>query len=182
MSAVAVRFERELAAALPSLASRPADGAARALIDAMVAEDFAEHCPGLPDGLAADMARLQAQARRDGYRRQYPHAGDGDGEALLTLDREPIGHWWVLWQADLIHLVDLALSRAMRGRGLGTALLVAVCATADEVGLPVILSVNRANPAQRLYRRLGFAVEGGDQPVFLAMRRLPRASGKNPAG
>ncbi|PKU25882.1 GNAT family N-acetyltransferase [Telmatospirillum siberiense] len=183
MIAVAVRFERELAAAVPSLASRPADAAARALIDAMVAEDFIDRCPGLPDGMAADMAMLQVRARRDGYRRQYSHAGPADGEALLTLDREPVGHWWVLWQADLIHLVDLALCRSMRGRGLGTALLAAVCAAADGEGLPVTLSVSPANPAQRLYRRLGFAVEeGGEQPAFLAMRRPPRAFGRNPAG
>ncbi len=49
-----------------------------------------------------------------------------------------------------------------RGRGIGTRLLSAALADADRIGLERIeLSVFVGNgPAQRLYRRLGFVVEG----------------------
>ncbi|MGH8896543.1 MAG: GNAT family N-acetyltransferase [Egibacteraceae bacterium] len=51
----------------------------------------------------------------------------------------------------------------MRGRGIGTRLLVALLRRAGAAHSAITLSVRTDNPALRLYERLGFrAVEGSD--------------------
>lgn len=50
-----------------------------------------------------------------------------------------------------------------RGRGLGTALLSSLIERCSELGCPALsLSVQRSNPAARLYERLGFREVSGD--------------------
>lgn len=50
-----------------------------------------------------------------------------------------------------------------RGRGLGTALLSVLIERCSELGCPALsLSVQRSNPAARLYERLGFREVSGD--------------------
>lgn len=52
-----------------------------------------------------------------------------------------------------------ALDPACRGRGVGTRLLRAMLRLLADEGYPAVsLSVQKANPAVRLYRRLGFRV------------------------
>lgn len=52
-----------------------------------------------------------------------------------------------------------ALDPACRGRGVGTRLLRAMLRLLADEGYPAVsLSVQKANPAVRLYRRLGFQV------------------------
>jgi GNAT superfamily N-acetyltransferase len=71
-----------------------------------------------------------------------------------------------------LHVVDLSLLPEWRGRGIGTALLQAVLAEAGAAGKRAGIAVEKFNPAQRLYRRLGFrAVE--DLGVYLAMEWSP---------
>ncbi len=73
---------------------------------------------------------------------------------------------------DEIHLVDIALLPAARGRGIGCALIVELCREGARGGRPVRLRVERRNPALRLYRRLGF-VEVGDECVYALMEWAP---------
>lgn len=58
--------------------------------------------------------------------------------------------------------ISIAVDSGHRGRGVGTALLRALCDRAAHDGLAALsLSVERDNPALRIYRRLGFVeVEG----------------------
>jgi ribosomal protein S18 acetylase RimI-like enzyme len=61
-------------------------------------------------------------------------------------------------------LVDLALLPALRGRGLGAALLAALQVRAAAHGARIGLAVLRTNaPALRLYRRAGFVIAGGNE-------------------
>jgi len=55
-----------------------------------------------------------------------------------------------------IHILDIALVPERRGEGIGTALLKQLLVEAEESGKVVILYVEQFNPAQGLYRRLGF--------------------------
>ena len=60
---------------------------------------------------------------------------------------------------------ELAVSVLLdhRGRGLGTALLSFLIERCSELGCPALaLSVQRSNPAVRLYERLGFREVSGD--------------------
>ena len=61
--------------------------------------------------------------------------------------------------AEGVPELAVALDPACRGRGVGTRLLRAMLRLLADEGYPAVaLSVQKANPAVRLYRRLGFRV------------------------
>ena len=92
--------------------------------------------------------RQQFAAQNAGYSAQYP-------KALLTIierDGEPAGRLIVADAPDALLVVDVAIVGALRGKGLGSALLGALHQTTA-----LRLHVSRSNPAaMRLYARLGF--------------------------
>ena len=112
----------------------------------------------------------------DGFRRP------GDfGLIAETEDREPLGAAWFRFfteeqpaygfvAADVPE-ITIAVIPAWRGQGLGRRLLEELLSCAHEAGLGrVSLSVSRANPALRLYRRLGFvrvSSEGGSDTMVV---------------
>ena len=110
-----------------------------------------------PQALDA-LLRLQFFAQRQHYLRQYP----GAEHALIEGAAGPIGRWYVQRGAGEIRLVDICLLPDWRGQGIGAMLLRRLLAEGARAGLPVRLSATAGNPAQRLYRRLGFRVTGGD--------------------
>ena len=83
----------------------------------------------------------------------------------------------------LIRIVDIAIAPGYRGRGAGTALLGGLIAEASAAGKVVELHVESTNPAQRLYRRLGF-VDAGDVSPYLRMqwRPSPPEAAAQPSG
>lgn len=95
---------------------------------------------------------MQFRAQDGHYREAYPN-----GRFLVvTLDNEPIGRLSLARLPGELHIIDIALMPAHRGRGIGSSLLAAVVAEADEALLPVRLYVEPWNPAKRLYERFGF--------------------------
>ena len=106
--------------------------------------------------------------------------GDAGWLALEGSSGADVGAAWLrLWQAHetgygFVDLDTPELSVAVRpdwrGRGVGTQLLERLVREADQRHGAISLSVSKANPAVRLYRRLGFEVhaEPGDS---LTMRR-----------
>lgn len=75
---------------------------------------------------------------------------EGRPAGMLKVIREP-PHWTV---------VQIQLTPALQGRGLGGAVLGEVIVEAKAAGAGVRLSVLKANPAKALYERLGFVVTG----------------------
>jgi ribosomal protein S18 acetylase RimI-like enzyme len=68
----------------------------------------------------------------------------------------PIGRLYVDRSGDEICIVELSLSPAVRGAGLGTQLLTAILDEGARAGKKVSIHVEIFNPAIRLYQRLGF--------------------------
>ena len=112
--------------------------------------------------------RMQFAARDRGHREAHPQAS----RDVVLVDGRPGGRLDVDRCHDPIEVIDVALLPPLRGRGIGTALLRAVLAEADGDGRSVQLHVGRTNPAQRLYRRLGFEL-AGDDGVYLRLIRGP---------
>lgn len=88
--------------------------------------------------------------------------------AVLEKAGVPLGRLYVDRQETMLNVVDISLLPEFRGHGTGTALMQAVCAEARAAGLKVVIYVEKYNPAQTLYRRLGFR-EVADEGIYWFM-------------
>lgn len=86
-----------------------------------------------------------------------------DVAQVVEIQGRPIGMIKVTREPRGLRIVQLQLLPEHQGRGIGGALVGRVLERARAQGHPVLLSVLHANPAQRLYRRLGFSVVGQDE-------------------
>ena len=95
-------------------------------------------------------------------------AGDGAATFLAVDGDQRVGMVTALATGGgLVELVGMWTAPEVRGRGVGARLVEAVIGWAGEVGAErVELWVTRGNePAERLYRRLGFEPTGDHQPL-----------------
>ncbi|MCB9522947.1 MAG: GNAT family N-acetyltransferase [Myxococcales bacterium] len=129
-------------------------------LQAIYASTRAEELAQVPWPTAQKQAFLAMQfhAQHTHYQRAFADAAFD----LLEVEGAPIGRLYVHRRTDEIRVVDIALLPAWRGRGVGGALLAELITEAHGRGVPVKVHVERNNPAQRLYARLGFVEEGGD--------------------
>ena len=81
---------------------------------------------------------------------------EGVPVGLLKLARDP-AEWTV---------IQIQLSPELQGKGIGRQLLEEFLAEARAAGKDVVLNVLKANPAKKLYERLGFHVEREDAHHF----------------
>lgn len=112
----------------------------------------------------------------DAQDRSWAAQRPGTVREVVLVDGVPAGRLYVDHADDEVRVVDIALLPEHRGHGVGRTLLEQVLGDADRAGVPVTLHVERHNPAQRLYARLGFeVVDDGDVHLFL--RRPPSGLG-----
>ena len=90
--------------------------------------------------------------QRSHYREHYP------GAEFLVVEQAgvPIGRFYLCRFTHEIRVMDIALLEARRNAGIGTRLMRTLLGVADAEGRSVTLHVEPDNPAQHLYRRLGF--------------------------
>ena len=91
-------------------------------------------------------------------RKRFDASTDPTSHDIIEFEDRPIGCQWVRSHPDALELVRIYLLPEAQGLGIGTYLVQRLCDRATAAGVPVRLRVLRANPAQRLYRRLGFSV------------------------
>jgi ribosomal protein S18 acetylase RimI-like enzyme len=126
------------------------------------------------DASKSAFLRMQFEAQRQHYRRAYSEAGF----QIVLADGRWAGRLYVCRATDEIRVIDISLRPEYRRRGIGTTLLGALLAEANERGCRVTLLVDRRNPARRLYERLGFQ-SCGDDAVHVHMQSCgPELSGK----
>ncbi len=111
----------------------------------------------------------QFAAQRDHY---LTHYGNSSFD-VIEQKGVPAGRFYVDRQQRTLLIVDIALLPQWRGCGVGTALIEALFAEARGVGKEVSISVEKFNPAQRLYRRLGFR-EYAEDDVYWFMYWSPQ--------
>ncbi|PWV98847.1 ribosomal protein S18 acetylase RimI-like enzyme [Hoeflea marina] len=97
---------------------------------------------------------MQFRAQHSHYARHFPNA------LRLIIEHlgKPVGRLCLEFRREEHRIIDVALVPMARGRGFGEALLRDVMDGAASNGVAVGIHVEKANPAMRLYRRLGFAV------------------------
>lgn len=98
----------------------------------------------------------QFEAQERDYRSRFT----GASFDLIECDREVIGRLYVDRRDDEIRILDLALLRSWRGRGIGGFWMQAVIDEARARAVPVRIHVTQGNPALALYERLGFRTLG----------------------
>jgi ribosomal protein S18 acetylase RimI-like enzyme len=112
---------------------------------------------------------MQFKAQTMDYRARYPDARF----EIVMLDGVPAGRLVRAVAGGALHLVEVAVTPSLRGRGIGTALLRALMEEARSAALSVRLQVAADNPgAERLYRRLGFSIVRRDH-AYLEMDWKP---------
>lgn len=126
------------------------------------------------------------EALAEGHIARYLDGWGRDGDAAVIADDasgEPGGAaWYRLFSPERAGYgfvaadtpeVSIGVRAELRGRGVGEALLRALIEVAREAALPALsLSVERDNPAARLYARLGFVVVGEDDGAWTMLLRL----------
>lgn len=107
----------------------------------------------LPPAMRGAMMAQQYRAQAASYAGRYPAAL----KSIVSLGGQAIGRLIVDEDDKDLHLVDIAVSSAQRGKGLGGALLAALIAVARDAGKPIRLYVSTGNPgALKLYLAHGF--------------------------
>ncbi len=152
---------------------RPAGPADEPFLDRLYAEVHAgEFAPlNLPPPALAQLLTMQARMQRASYAHMFPAAED----RLVLRGTEAVGRLMTVELPGEIHLIDIALLRTAQGQAIGTGLLEQLCRRARQSEKPLTLSVRVDNPAQRLYRRLGFLAAGNDgMTLSLSYRGEPR--------
>lgn len=121
------------------------------------------------DADKANFLAQQFQAQHQYYQEHYADAL----RLVLLLDGQPVGrlYWWS-GEANA-NLIDVSLLPAMRGHGVGQALMALLTSQADRLGQTIVLHVEPSNPAHRLYRRFGFETVA-QSGVYDKMRRPAR--------
>jgi ribosomal protein S18 acetylase RimI-like enzyme len=128
-----------------------------ALYTSTRADEFALF--GWPVETERAFMQMQFEAQRGAYERMHPDARC----QIIELRRCPIGRLWLAQDARSLSVLDISLIADLRGQGIGTDCLRRVQRHAAAARLDVELQVVPANPARRLYERLGFrnVGEGG---------------------
>ena len=108
-------------------------------------------------------------------------SGEDDIALVATIDDNPIGACWVRMTNEYGHIDDrtpsfsISLYEPYRGNGIGTALMTAMLEELRRRGFGrASLSVQKENPAARLYQRLGFEIigDGADKTEWLMLKIL----------
>jgi ribosomal protein S18 acetylase RimI-like enzyme len=128
---------------------------------------------GLPREQWGPFIELQFQAQSHAYAAYR----DTSFEVVLV-DGDPAGRLIVARWPEELRVVDIALLPEFRGRGIGGTLMREVIAEADERGVKTSIHVERFNPAQHLYTRLGFR-SVSEAGVYLLLERPAAAQAKN---
>ncbi len=107
---------------------------------------------------------MQFNAQHTFYHKQFTNASFD----IIVYKGEDAGRLYLETRKDEIRIIDIALLKEHRNKGVGAAIIRDIQARAAEAGLAVRINVERNNPALTLYVRLGFKqIEDGD--VYLLM-------------
>jgi len=95
-----------------------------------------------------------------------------DCAQVILLANQPVGLLKVSRDGKDWDLIQIQLAPSFQGQGFGTQLIQSVITEARHAGASLKLDVLKANPARRLYERLGFTVVTEKAHIF-EMRLKP---------
>ena len=128
----------------------------------------ADDWPGLTEGQRTGLLELQFRAQREQYSAMFP----GAEHSLILFGGEPAGRLLVDRTSVEIYIIDLAVSREFRNRGIGTVILRKLLDESATAGRRVAFRVEKTNPAIKLYERLGLKIVS-DEGLHWKMESRP---------
>ena len=150
-------------------------------------EDFLYEAIFVPEGFEGEVPRSVIY---DDPKCRAAYEGFGtlpdDCAVVATVDGSVVGACWVRTTDEYGHIDDatpsfsISLYKQYRGHGMGTAMMRAMLDELRDAGYArALLSVQKANPALRLYERMGFRIvgDGADQSEWLMTCPLERQIG-----
>ncbi len=109
------------------------------------------------------LLEMQFNIQSISYKAQYPNAG----EYIIYQDELPVG-WLILDKTQVYRIVNIIVHDSYRGKNIGSETVRKIMDKAAHEGKKVTLAVEKNNPAQRLYSRLGLKIQASDE-LFLSM-------------
>ena len=109
---------------------------------------------------------LNLDAQVAGFRQRW----DVTQVRIITIDGADIGWVQSFVNDGTLFLAQLFVDAPFQRRGIGTEVVNALIEDAARAGQVVTLGVVKTNPAQRLYKRVGFRITHNDSRKFY-MRR-----------
>jgi ribosomal protein S18 acetylase RimI-like enzyme len=118
---------------------------------------------GLPQPQAEQLVEMQWNGRNLTYAQQYPGAEDW---VVSLMDGTAVGRYSLQKTAQGVRMIDLAILPEHRNCGIGTQVLQQVSGMIAATKGIFSLRVEKDNPAQRLYARLGFTAINEDELAY----------------
>jgi ribosomal protein S18 acetylase RimI-like enzyme len=103
---------------------------------------------------------------------------DISDKRIVQYEGEDIGCLEVEDRGDQIFLSYIAIAPEFQGKGIGTRLIEAVLMQGRTREVPVALKVLKANPAWKLYERLGFTVTATSETHYWMIAHPQPTSGQ----
>jgi GNAT superfamily N-acetyltransferase len=123
---------------------------------------------GWPSEMQEAFLAQQHAAQHSHYSIHFPDAE----RLILEHDGEDVGRLYLRELSENLHIVDVSLLPHARRKGIGGAIVQDILDHARGLGKGVTIHVEKNNPAQTLYARLGFeAVE--DRGAYDFLRAPP---------
>jgi ribosomal protein S18 acetylase RimI-like enzyme len=105
---------------------------------------------------------MQFEAQHRHYGTRFPSAI----HSIVLRNGEAAGQLYLDRQIDQFVVVDFALAPEFRRLGIGSKIIASVQADAAAAGKRITGHVDRTNPAQQFWRRLGFHLTEEDNLYF----------------
>ncbi|MBR5371989.1 MAG: GNAT family N-acetyltransferase [Oscillospiraceae bacterium] len=135
--------------------------------------DFLYYAIYVPEGIAPPPYEIIRQPELQVYTQNFGQSAH-DRALAAVVDQRIVGAVWVRIMEDYGHIDDetpsfaISLLPEYRAKGIGTALMQAMLAELQAAGYRrASLSVQKANYAERMYRRLGFRIIGETEEEYL---------------
>ncbi len=146
--------------------------------EAGILTEFLYHAIFVPAGMEPPPRSIVEKPELQVYVAGFGHQPE-DHALVAETDNRIVGAVWVREMPDYGHIGDgipsfaISLLPDWRGRGIGTALMQQMLDTLRSKGYPkASLAVQKANPAVRLYRRLGFETVTETTEEYLMFHQL----------
>ena len=127
------------------------------------------------EDLARKIIELQYRAHAGHFRRLK--SGWDTKDCIIEVDGRPVGRFIVTQDGKTIHLAEIAVHQAHRGKGIGQAVIEGTKAECVQSKRVLRLHVDPLNPALQFYLQLGFQLME-QLPAYLLMEWRPPNLGR----